>query len=113
MSRMKSHRRAFLRAYGYLPAEVDHKDGDRKNNDPSNLRPATRAENNWNRRGWGKSGEKNVIWDAVSGKWQVKIQAGAVKVYTYASHKVSAIVAARLIRRLLHGSFERSGRATA
>ena len=108
MSRMKPHRRAFLRAYGYLPAEVDHRDGDRRNNAIENLRPATRAENNRNRRGWGSSGEKNVKLDAIGHRWQVKVHAGPIKVYANASHKISAILAARLIRRLLHGNFQRS-----
>lgn len=42
------HRVKFYLVHGYLPDMLDHIDGDRLNNDISNLRPATYALNNHN-----------------------------------------------------------------
>src|SRR5215472_6686799 len=45
------HRMVCLHVKGYLPPkDLDHIDGDRTNCAISNLRPATKAENNRNRR---------------------------------------------------------------
>lgn len=54
--------------------EVDHIDGNPLNNRRSNLRPATHAQNNRNRRGWSASGYKGVYWDKQRRKWQARIQ---------------------------------------
>jgi len=35
-----------------LKLDVDHKDRDRSNNKPANLRPVTKSENNRNRKSW-------------------------------------------------------------
>jgi hypothetical protein len=99
-------RRVWLRHYALVPGmEIDHKDRNPKNNSISNLRLASRSQNNMNRRGWGSSGEKNVKIDRINHRWQVKVHAGGVRVYANASSKLSAILAARLIRRTLHGEF--------
>ena len=46
------HRMVWLHVKGYLPPkDLDHIDGDRTNCAISNLRPATKAESNRNRRG--------------------------------------------------------------
>ena len=42
------HRAIFLLTNGYLPEMVDHKDQDKVNNLPENLREATRSENSMN-----------------------------------------------------------------
>lgn len=42
------HRVKFYLVHGYLPDMIDHIDGDRLNNDISNLRPATYALNSHN-----------------------------------------------------------------
>ena len=55
------HRVIYLWMTGAWPAaEVHHRDGDRGNNAWWNIRPATRAENLANRRGWGRSGVRGV-----------------------------------------------------
>jgi hypothetical protein len=45
----QAHRVVFFLANGYMPEMVDHKDGDRANNSPSNLLDRTASENQHNR----------------------------------------------------------------
>ena len=72
------HRIVYFLAYGIDPAGkyIDHKDGDGQNNNPDNLRLATRTENSRNR-GTNRnntSGIKGVYWNKEKGKWQARIQ---------------------------------------
>lgn len=55
--------------------EIDHCDLDKCNNVRSNLRPATTAQNQWNRNkpSDNTSGFKGVSWYAPSGKWVARI----------------------------------------
>jgi len=55
---LQFHRVVFCLAYGYLPAEVDHIDGNPSNNHPDNLRACTRVTNSHNRRGCKNAGVK-------------------------------------------------------
>lgn len=62
-----AHRVAWALEHGEWPqAMLDHKDGDKSNNRPDNLREATYSLNNHNRAGWSKSGFKGVSKDR---KW--------------------------------------------
>lgn len=95
-------------AYGAFPdGEIDHINRDPSDNRLENLRVCTRSENNRNRRTYSTntSGHKGVWLDKKAHKWQVRVKAGAERVFACASHKISAIVAARLIRRVLHGAY--------
>ena len=55
--------------------DVDHRDGNGLNNRKSNLRLATRSQNQWNKTAYktNTSGYKGVTWDIQKGKWRVKI----------------------------------------
>lgn len=53
-----AHRVAFAIFHGRAPSgEIDHVDGNPRNNAISNLREATRVQNNWNMRGWSPYGK--------------------------------------------------------
>ena len=72
-----AHRLAWLYSCGsFPPAEIDHRDRCPGNNRISNLRPATRSDNNLNMRDStrGSSGYKGVSLDKRSGKWRVRPQ---------------------------------------
>lgn len=101
-------RLAWFQHYGEWPTlEIDHKDRNPLNNEISNLRLATRCQQLWNtsRRIDNTSGERGVSCNITNKRWEIKVNAGPVKVHFAASHKISAILAARLIRRTLHGEF--------
>jgi hypothetical protein len=107
---------AWRKAYGPIPkgTEVDHWDGNVWNNSIGNLRLATRQQNSFNRKAYrtSKSGEKGVIFHKRDRLWRVRVVASPIRIDSYASHKISAIVAARLIRRVLHGEFAYENRPT-
>lgn len=75
--RYLAHRLAWFYMTGDWPAlEVDHIDTDRDNNRWSNLREATRSQNNANERlrGCNTSGVKGVSYYHPTKRWRVQIQ---------------------------------------
>lgn len=68
-----AHRVVFFLAYGFFPAEVDHIDGNRGNNHPSNLRAVSRSENQHNRLSSG------ATYNTRKGKWQARIRVAGVR----------------------------------
>lgn len=58
------HRLVFLWHHGYLPAVVDHRDRDKKNNRIGNLRAATHTQNKHNvpKRSHNTTGAKGVVF---------------------------------------------------
>jgi HNH endonuclease len=63
--------------------EVDHRDTDKANDRWINLREASSAENNSNRRMFknNTSGFKGVSWDRKAQKWRVQIQRCGSKIF--------------------------------
>ena len=61
--------------------DTDHRDGDGLNNQRYNLRPATRAQNMWNRKPnkKGSSKHKGVGWHKQHQKWVASIQVSKVR----------------------------------
>jgi len=105
---MCAHRLAWYLHHGTWPTgQVDHINHDAGDNRISNLRECSQQLNQFNTRKHcdNTSGEKNVTFDKGHKRWQVRVKAGALLIAKDASHKISAILAARLIRRELHGSF--------
>lgn len=102
------HRVVFLLTYGYLPDCIDHIDGNPSNNRAENLRPATRLQNQFNRRinARTKSGVKNVY--PHQGKWSVRFSV-ARKTRHYGCYETieEATTVAAKVRVELHGEFAR------
>jgi hypothetical protein len=74
--RLLVHRVIWCMVTGSWPTEIlDHIDGNRSNNIWTNLRSATRAENNRNGLGWqkSKSGLKGVYPAKAANRWEAKI----------------------------------------
>jgi hypothetical protein len=71
----KNHRLIFMMHHGYVPEFIDHIDGNKLNNRIENLRPATKSENEYNKKLKRKtfSGIKGITWRRDSKKWRAKI----------------------------------------
>lgn len=111
--RLTCSRIIFLLYNGYLTKgkEVDHIDNNSLNNNPDNLREATRSQNNQNRKisKNNTSGHKSVIWCKRSKKWKVAIVLNYKYHYfgTY-TNKEDAVKASIAARKKLHGEFGRN-----
>lgn len=70
-----AHRLAWLYCHGYIPKQLDHKDGDRKNNAISNLRECSSSQNIFNAKKAknNTSGHKGVSWHEKAGKWEAYV----------------------------------------
>ena len=77
----KAHRLAWLYVYGVPPKDlIDHIDRAPDNNAIANLREATHAENQQNKRVYknNASGFKGISWYAPTQRWRVRIQHGGI-----------------------------------
>lgn len=84
---------------------VDHVDGDGLNNRRSNLRPATTAENNQNRRAWGASRFKGV--SRKGNRWVMSIRIdGRTRTSQHATEEEAAHAYDELARQV-RGDFGR------
>lgn len=108
--KQRVHRVIFLMAYGWLPEQVDHINGNRLDNRPANLRAASGAQNRHNTRipATNKSGAKGVHLHAQSGKWRARCQVNGKK-YSLGIHESVqlASAAATEFREKFHGQFAR------
>ena len=106
------HRLVFLMQHGYLPEIVDHADCNPMNNDISNLRAATKSENQRNAGMFAHntSGVKGVVWSKNAKKWLARIKVnGTAKHLGSFSCKEKAAEFVQLAREMLHGSFANHG----
>jgi hypothetical protein len=96
--------------YGYTPEFVDHIDGNKLNNKITNLREATREQNQQNTKlsKRNTSGQKGVVWRKDTQKWRVKIAANN-EIYEGGSYKnkEEAMKVAKELRNMVHGKFAR------
>lgn len=105
---VKAHRLAWRLYYGWWPeCEVDHVNRDKRDNRITNLRLATHSQNRANRSAHKhcQSGERGVYWCNQRKQWKIQLRKNGKAFQAFARHKISAIVGARLIRRILHGEF--------
>lgn len=75
------HRLAFLYMVGYMPHEVDHKNGDPHDNRWDNIREVTHAENMQNQKVYSSSssGYPGVNWHPAVNAWQARIQINGIR----------------------------------
>ena len=101
-----SHRLAWLYVYGALPCKhLDHVNRDKSDNRISNLREATRSENNQNRgpQKNNTSGYRGVSWNSRFLRWQARISVcGKRKSLGYFDTAEIAFEAYKAAARLLH-----------
>jgi hypothetical protein len=106
------HRLAWFYVHGYWPSdEVDHIDGDKTNNAISNLRCASRAENEVNKglKKSNTSGIKGVRWEKHTQKWYAFITVNAKMMSLGRYDSVADAVEAReRVAKRIHGEFYRA-----
>ena len=80
---LSAHRLAYFLHVREIPKELDHHDGDKQNNKFSNLRPATRSQNQRNipRMRNNTSGFKGVCYHRAKGKFQASLKALGRKIH--------------------------------
>lgn len=92
-----AHRVVFALFHGRWPVgDLDHKDGNRSNNSPANLREANDSQNSHNKkksRCVATSRYKGVCWNSKSGKWQAaaKLQGKSHYLGLYDSENDAAV----------------------
>jgi hypothetical protein len=107
---LKAHRLIWIYHYNYLPAMLDHIDGNGLNNKIENLRPTTPAQNVQNRKisPKNKCGIKGVSWDKNTKKWRAIINAFGKQIYVGRFIELKeAEQAINKARLQLHGQFAR------
>lgn len=107
--RLKAHRVIFALHYGHWPVEeIDHKDKDRKNNRPDNLREATSSQNSQNRNMQvnNKTGFIGVYWWPERKCYKSSVQVGGVSKHVgLFKDPVAAAKARDIVAKELHGQF--------
>lgn len=108
-----AHRLAWIMHNGNEPiGDIDHIDGNKKNNRIENLRIATEAQNTWNRKicTRNKSGIKGVSWYKAYSKWCAQIRKNGKRHFLgYFNDIKAAETAVIRARNILHGEFANNG----
>ena len=77
----KAHRIIFMFVHGYLPEFLDHRDGNKMNNNITNLRPATAQENSRNSKLYSSSTSGTTGVNFYKGKWRAYIYVDKKQIY--------------------------------
>jgi hypothetical protein len=106
-----AHRLIFLMHHGYIPAVIDHINGNPLDNKIENLREATDQTNQYNRKisKNNSSGCKNVSWNAKGNYWQIHIKANKKVKSWYVKDFELAELIAKEARTIYHGEFANHG----
>lgn len=109
----RAHRLAWYFVYGYFPEkEIDHIDGNPRNNIISNLRECSSTQNKYNTkiRKDNTSGVKGIHWYKKYAKWQVNINYDKNrKCIGYFDNLFDACCAIFSARNKYHGEFMNHG----
>lgn len=107
-----AHRIAWLYFYGEMPKlEIDHIDGNNSNNIISNLRQATRSENERNKgiSSRNTSKFKGVCWNKNRSKWESYITVNRKQIYLGLFSDIDdAVFAYKEASKKYHGKFARA-----
>lgn len=104
----REHVLIWFMVYGeWLPREIDHRDLDRANNRPSNLRRATESQQRSNAklRSDNKIGERGVHLHRASGLFAAAVRCGPRRIVKYFPTIQEAANAARALRKEMFGQF--------
>jgi len=104
------HRLAWLYMTGKWPiAQVDHIDRNRANNIFDNLREATNAQNQWNRKCLRTDGRKGIYLHKLSGLWTARIKVNGIShSLGYFKSPDDAHAAYVSASKIHHGEFSRA-----
>ena len=94
-----------------MPEEVDHIDGNTKNNTIENLRPTTKTQNQWNSKtpNTNNSGVKGVSWSKSNKKWHASVrQNGKVVGRKHFDDIMEAKKYVETLRKQIHGEYARN-----
>ena len=108
----REHRLVWLYVHGSLPKTLDHIDGDKTNNDISNLREASICQNmhNMGLSSHNTSGVKGVSWNKQQQKWRARIKLGGKEHHVGFFKTIEeADFYIRKAREKLHGEFTNHG----
>lgn len=99
------HRIVFFMHYGYEPEGIDHKDQDRQNNRPKNLRSADDQQNQGNIRRYkhNTSGFRGVSKNSRSGLWHAQLKINGKQIYL--GRAATPKAAAKLYRKAARKHF--------
>lgn len=106
------HRLALIYMGISIDGQVDHIDGDRRNNRIENLRVVSHQENGRNVKvpSNNKSGVIGVCWDSFNGKWYAQIKSGGKNIFLGRFDDLCEAKKARLSAELKFGFHENHGK---